>query len=183
VHFFPAILSMIWISVSGSCLWPKFLLLSYQNSLLQLDNPDVPTTATTLGVPNASSRFGTDPLPWNYLFGGMKAIPRSLLYNKEAMQNFALFSEPIIRLVDKLVGATNAMRVDAKTKDGKQAVTTRIVHPDLEDCVGLATAAFAIEVLKGETVEPGIWFPSEMSIEARTNLLEAARENTINYLV
>ena len=148
-----------------------------------LDNPDVPTTANALGVPNVSSRFGTDPLPWNYLFGAMKAIPKSLLYNKDAMQNFALFSEPIIRFVDKLVGATNAMRVDAKTADGKQTVTTRIVHPDLEDCVGLATAAFAIEVLKGETVESGIWYPSEMSQEARTNILEAARENTINYLV
>lgn len=148
-----------------------------------LDNPDVPTTALALGVPNASSRFGTDPLPWNYLFGAMKAIPKSLLYNRDAMQNFALFSEPIIRFVDKLVGATNAMRVDAKTADGKHTITTRIVHPDLEDCVGLATAAFAIEVLKGHTVQPGIWYPSEMSPEARANILEAARENTINYLV
>ena len=113
----------------------------------------------------------------------MKAIPKSLLYNRDAMQNFALFSEPIIRLVDKLVGATNAMRVDAKTADGKHTLTTRIVHPDLEDCVGLATAVFALEVLKGETVQPGIWYPSEMSPEARANILEAARENTINYLV
>jgi len=47
----------------------------------------------------------------------------------------------------------------------------------------LLTAHLAIEVLKGETVEPGIWYPSEMSQEARTNILEAARENTINYLV
>ena len=38
-----------------------------------LDNPDVPTTALSLGKPNCQSRFGTDPLPWNYLFGGMKA--------------------------------------------------------------------------------------------------------------
>jgi len=148
-----------------------------------LDNPDVPTTALALGVPNASSRFGTDPLPWNYLFGAMKAIPKSLLYNRDAMQKFALFSEPIIRIVDRLVGATNAMRVDAKTADGKHSVTTRIVHPDLEDCVGLATAAFAVEVLKGETVQPGVWYPSEMSPEARANILEASRENTINYLV
>jgi len=147
-----------------------------------LDNPDVPTTATSLGVPNASSRFGTDPLPWNYLFGAMKAIPRSLLYNRDAMQAFALFSEPIIRLVDKLVGATNAMRVDAKTADGKHVVTSRIVHPDLEACVGLATAAFAIEVLKG-TVNPGIWFPAELPEEARTNILLAAKEDTINYMV
>jgi short subunit dehydrogenase-like uncharacterized protein len=147
-----------------------------------LDNPDVPTTATALGVPNSSSRFGTDPLFWNYLFGALKALPKSLLYNRDAMQAFALFSEPIIRVVDKLVGATNAMRVDAKTADGKQVVTSRIVHPDLEDCVGLATAAFAIEVLKG-TVEPGIWYPAELSQETRTNILLAAKEKTISYMV
>lgn len=146
-----------------------------------LDNPDVPTTATTLGVPNVSSRFGTDPLPWNYLFGAMKAIPRSLLYNRDAMQAFALFSEPIIRLVDKLVGATNAMRVDARSADGKHVVTSRIVHPDLEVCVGLATAAFAVEVLKG-TIEPGIWYPAELSQEARSNILAAAKEDTISYI-
>ena len=147
-----------------------------------LDNPDVPTTANALGVPNASSRFGTDPLPWNYLFGAMKAIPKSLLYDRDAMQAFALFSEPIIRLVDKLVGATNAMRVDAKTADGKHVVTTRIVHSDLERCVGLATAAFCVQVLKG-TIPPGIWYPAELPQEARSNILEAAREETINYKV
>ena len=147
-----------------------------------LDNPDVPTTASALGVANASSRFGTDPLPWNYLFGAMKALPRSLLYNRNAMQAFALFSEPIIRLVDRLVGATNAMRVDARTKDGKRVVTARIVHPDLEECVGLATAAFAVEALRG-TVGPGVWYPAEMPQEARTSILEAAREDTISYTV
>ena len=148
-----------------------------------LDNPDVPTTATTLGIPNAASRFGTDPLPWNYLFGALKVIiPQSLLYNRDAMQTFALFSEPIIRLVDKLVGATNAMRVDAKTADGKHTVTSRIVHPDLEQCVGLATAAFCLEVLKG-TVPAGIWYPAELPQEARTNILAAAKEDTISYMV
>lgn len=147
-----------------------------------LDNPDVPTTATTLGVPNVSSRFGTDPLPWNYLFGAMKAIPKPLLYNREAMQAFALFSEPIIRFVDRLVGATNAMRVDASTKDGRHTVTTRIVHPDLEVCVGLATAAFCLEVLNGN-VDPGIWYPAELSPKARSNILEAAREETISYMI
>ena len=71
-------------------------------------------------VRNCSSRFGTAPLFWNYLFGAMKALPKSLLYDRNAMQNFSLFSEPIIRLVDKLVGSTNAMRVDivARTREG-----------------------------------------------------------------
>jgi len=144
-----------------------------------LDNPDVPTVRQALGVPNVSSRFGTDPLFWNYLFGAMKAIPRSLLYNRDAMQNFALFSEPIIRAVDALVGATNAMRVDV-TAEGGETVTMRMAHPDLEQCVGQATAAFALEVLRG-TVAPGVWFPAELQKEARANILEAAREDSIVY--
>jgi hypothetical protein len=151
-----------------------------------LDNPDVPTTALYLNPdekpPNCSSRFGTDPLPWNYLFGAMKALPRSLLYNRDAMQNFALFSEPIIRLVDKLVGATNAMRCDVRATNGDK-VTLRIAHPDLEQCVGLATAAFALEMVKRDkqTVPPGVWFPSELGDEARKNILEISKEDAFVY--
>ena len=153
-----------------------------------LDNPDVPTTAMYLNPdekpPNCSSRFGTDPLPWNYLFGAMKAVPRSLLYNRDAMQNFALFSEPIIRLVDKLVGATNAMRCDVTATNGDK-VTLRIAHPDLEQCVGLATAAFALEMVKQDkqTVPPGVWFPSELGDEARKNILEVSKEDAFVYEV
>jgi hypothetical protein len=75
------------------------------------------------------------------------------------MQNFSLFSEPIIRLVDKLVGSTNAMRVDivARTREGeggrRVGMTLRMAHPDLESCVGLATAMFALEVLGAGVVE------------------------------
>jgi saccharopine dehydrogenase-like NADP-dependent oxidoreductase len=153
-----------------------------------LDNPDVPTTALYLNPDkkpsNCSSRFGTDPLPWNYLFGAMKALPRSLLYNRDAMQKFALFSEPIIRFVDKLVGATNAMRVDVTATNGDK-VTLRIAHPDLEQCVGLATAAFALEMVKGlgeqRTVKPGVWFPSEISEQARKNILEVSKEDAFVY--
>ena len=154
-----------------------------------LDNPDVPTTALYINEkgkapPNCSSRFGTDPLPWNYLFGGMKALPRSLLYNRDAMQNFALFSEPIIRFVDALVGATNAMRVDvsATTESGERLKTTmKMAHPDLEQCVGLATAAFALELVKKETIQPGVWFPVELGNEARKNILRTSKEDTLVY--
>jgi hypothetical protein len=51
----------------------------------------------------------------------MKAVPARVLGNRKLMQSFSLFSEPIIRLVDRIVGATNAMRVDAYGRDGRQA--------------------------------------------------------------
>ena len=106
------------------------------------------------------------------------------------MQNFALFSEPIIRLVDKLVGATNAMRVDVTAQDGngnEKKLTLRMAHDDLEQCVGLATAAFALEVVNscgskdGKTVEPGVWFPIEMGREARENILQVVKEGAFVY--
>lgn len=142
-----------------------------------LDNPDVPTCAAALNVPAVSSRFGTAPMAWNYLFGAMKSIPRSLLGNRELMQRLALFSEPIIRAVDALVGATNAMRVDA-TGAGGRRVTLRVVHADLESCVGLATAAFALELLRGG-ITPGVWFPAELPPAARARILEYVREDAI----
>ena len=157
-----------------------------------LDNPDVPTSAEALGVDSCSSSFGTYPTVWNGLFGAMKVLPRSLLYNKDAMQGLAIFSMPIIRAVDALVGSANAMRVDAWGKGdaaGKK-VTLRCVHPDLEDCVGQSTAAFGMELLRGRggggggggdgsaepTVAPGVWFPADLPGPARANILRVACE-------
>ena len=159
-----------------------------------LDNPDVPTTAEALGINDCSSRFGTAPSFWNTLFGAMKALPKSLLMDKAKMQALSVFSMPIIRTVDALVGGTNAMRVDAFGKDGEK-VTLRCVHEDLEDCVGQATAAFALECLQSSsslsssaaegggktaaTIKPGVWFPAELEKAARANILTKAKERTI----
>eukprot|EP00908_Phaeocystis_cordata_P018249 Transcript_2966.p2 GENE.Transcript_2966~~Transcript_2966.p2 ORF type:complete len:403 (+),score=152.63 Transcript_2966:33-1211(+) len=142
-----------------------------------LDNPDVPTCAEALGVAEASSRFGTAPAFWNSLFGGMKLLPQSLLSDKEAMQGLSVFSMPIIRAVDALVGGTNAMRVDAWPKGGGPQLTLRVAHADLEQCVGQATAAFGLELLRGGRVPPGCWFPAELSAEARASILGLVRED------
>jgi short subunit dehydrogenase-like uncharacterized protein len=122
-----------------------------------LDNPDVPTCARALGVracafpvPSlylpctfparcaralgvraCASRFGTAPRVWNSLFGALKLLPRSLLSDEGFTDGLARFSMPLIRAVDALVGATNAMRVDATAEDGS-AITLRVAHADLE---------------------------------------------------
>ena len=153
-----------------------------ERACLLLDNPDVPTSAEALGVRDASSRFGTAPPVWNDLFGALKLLPASLLADRGAMQRLADFSMPIIRAVDSLVGATNAMRVDAFAADGRK-VTLRVAHPDLQDCVGQATAAFGMELLRGgggaegSTIAPGVWYPAELGAEARASILSGAREN------
>ena len=142
-----------------------------------LDNPDVPTCAEALGARSASSSFGTAPAFWNDLFGAMKLLPRSLLADRGAMQNLAEFSMPIIRTVDALVGGVNAMRVDAKAADGA-AVTLRVAHGDLEDCVGQATAAFGMELLRGG-VAPGCWYPAELPVDARDRILAVVEEGAV----
>ena len=142
-----------------------------------LDNPDVPTCAEALGARSASSSFGTAPAFWNDLFGAMKLLPRSLLADRGAMQNLADFSMPVIRAVDALVGGVNAMRVDARAADGA-AVTLRVAHGDLEDCVGQATAAFGMELLRGG-VAPGCWYPAELPVAARDRILAVVEEGAI----
>lgn len=152
-----------------------------------LDNPDIPTLAETVAVPAAeaaelgaqppgrrrvrsmSSRFGTAPQVWNDLFGVVALVPDRVLLSRPLMAAAAGFSEPIIRLVDRLVGATNAMRVDVVGARPAGAggvdpprVTLQLVHPDLEECVGLATAAFAWELLSG-TVPPGVRYACELA--------------------
>ena len=157
-----------------------------------LDNPDVFAIADVLGVANCASRFGTAPRVWNTLFAAMKVLPMNLLRNRKAMQRLAQFSMPMIRVVDALVGSTNAMRVDAYRRsddrvETPERVTYRCVHPELEDCVGLATAAFAMEILRGRvvdvssrtTINPGVWLPTELHSVARHNILKLVKEKTL----
>jgi len=141
-----------------------------------LDEPEVYTCHRALGVPNMRSSFGTAPDIWNLLFGVVKQLPESVLRNRGLMQGVAIFSMPIISAVDTLVGATNAMRVDATAADGR-TVTLRVTHKDLEDCVGLATAAFGLEVLQSRVPE-GVWFPVEMAAN-RAAILERVKRDTI----
>ncbi|CAN0466567.1 unnamed protein product [Ascophyllum nodosum] len=132
------------------------------------------TCNRVLGIPNISTYFGTSPEPWNYLLKGMTLLPDSIMGNRDLMQALAEFSEPLVRLTDKLVGATNAMRLEAVAKDGRKAVL-KYAHEDLEVCVGIATAAFAMATLRGE-VEPGVWFPEEAfeNSEKRRRLFDDA---------
>lgn len=141
-----------------------------------LDEPEVYTLHEALGIPNIRSSFGTAPDIWNWLFAAVKLLPQEALRNRALTQAAANFSMPIIYAVDQLVGATNAMRVDARAGDRK--VTLRVTHPDLEDCVGLATAAFALEVLQ-QRVPAGVWFPAEMGGNREAILKRARKESLL----
>jgi hypothetical protein len=114
-----------------------------------------------LGVGNTKSLFGTAPDFWNALLGLMAKLPPSLLANEDIMTKLAIFSLPIVRLVDYFAGATNAMRCDVTSdKEPELQATALYAHENLEPCVGECVAAFCAAVLSGR-VKPGIWLPEE----------------------
>ena len=66
------------------------------------------------GIDNVETFFGTAPVIWNRLFTAMaNLIPQAALKNVDLMNKFALFSLPMVRLVDMIVGCTNGMRYAA----------------------------------------------------------------------
>jgi len=145
--------------------------------------PEVASTREVLGARTVKARFGTSPGVWN---GAMVAIanlvPQSLLENQDAMKALAEFSAPIVRSVDSIVGETTSIRVEVKLKDGKQAVGL-YTHPQLSECVGTCTAAFALAMLRGECA-PGVWYPEEKeAISDRKALFDMAKEGTSLFLL
>ena len=128
-----------------------------------------------LGIPNVATFFGTAPDGWNYLLKGMAMLPKKVLQDRAGMQALAVISEPVVRLVDKLVGSTNAMLVTGTTKDGKRTASALYAHEDLETCVGEGIAAFAAQVLEGK-VAPGVHYPEEAfaSPEGREDVFRLA---------
>lgn len=114
-----------------------------------------------LGVGNVKTLFGTAPGFWNTLLGAMAQLPSSLLSNEPIMEKLALFSLPIVRVVDFFAGATNAMRCDVYCeKDDQIREMALYAHENLEPCVGECVVGFCAALL-GEAVQSGIYFPEE----------------------
>lgn len=114
-----------------------------------------------LGIGNVKTLFGTAPNFWNTLLGLMAQLPSSFLSNEPLMEKLAIFSLPIVRVVDYFAGATNAMRVDVSCeKDASVKEMALYAHENLEPCVGECVSAFCSALLSG-SVRPGIWFPEE----------------------
>jgi len=152
-----------------------------------LDCPDAFTLGTALleefpGAPlDVTSRFSTAPEIWNGLFGlSKRLIPDALLADRGAMQNLALFSEPVVRAVDAVVGAENVMKVDV-TDDRGEVFTVEHGHDDLETAVGLATAAFGVEVLAGR-IAPGIFWPADLPDDVADRICATVKADPGTYL-
>jgi hypothetical protein len=114
-----------------------------------------------LGFGNVKALFGTAPGFWNTLLGLMAQLPPSLLANEDIMTKLALFSLPIVRVVDYFAGATNAMRVDVTAEKNPNTRATAIyAHENLEPCVGECVVAFCSAILSNRVEE--VWGDAKM---------------------
>jgi hypothetical protein len=121
----------------------------------------IPFSHDILDIGNVKTLFGTAPGFWNTLLGAMAQLPSSLLSNEPLMEKLAIFSLPIVRVVDYFAGATNAMRIDVSCeKDPSVQETALYAHENLEPCVGECVSAFCAALLS-DSIQPGIWFPEE----------------------
>mmetsp|Transcript_20864 Transcript_20864/g.47035 ORF Transcript_20864/g.47035 Transcript_20864/m.47035 type:complete len:342 (+) Transcript_20864:1-1026(+) len=134
-----------------------------------LNLPEVVTAHQVLGVPDVDATFGTAPEFWNVLLEAIvKVVPRSLLGDREFAANFAKVSLPINRVVDAVVGSAAGMRVSLTSTDGSSNEALCTVRY-LSQGVGIATAAFAFEMLEApETIPAGVHFPEEAISPDRT---------------
>jgi Saccharopine dehydrogenase NADP binding domain len=127
-----------------------------------------------LGVGSSKALFGTAPDFWNVLLGLMAQLPSSILANEDLMTKLALFSLPIVRVVDYFAGATNAMRCDVSSEQNPNLRVSAIYgHQNLEPCVGECVVSFCVAILDG-MVPSGVWFPEE-AIEDGTSAASVLR--------
>eukprot|EP00898_Chlorokybus_atmophyticus_P000022 jgi/Chlat1/101/Chrsp1S03205 len=136
--------------------------------------PEVQSSFQSLNVPTVSARFGTDPPFWNWVMSGLATFaPKDFLEDRARIEAFAKFSDPMVRLVDKVAGEKVGMRVDLEF-DNKSIACAVFVHERLSECVGTSIAAFARTVVSGAT-QPGVWFPEESGgVPDRRAMLEMA---------
>ena len=132
------------------------------------------------GVQNVQTNFGTAPPLWNSLFALMaNLMPQRVLQNRDWMEKLAVFSMPMIRLIDTFVGSTNSIKVTLTLKDGKTTCGALMTHPDLEAGVGDALAAFVVQMLNNESEDSlpsGVFYPEEMPSRYREAVLSTIKK-------
>ena len=120
--------------------------------------------------------MGTAPEIWNIIMGAMvKLIPRSAWLSPVFSQGLATFSEPMVKLTDKFVGETHAIRVDVRGESG-ETVRALQTHESFRRCVGQSCAEFtlALLALRRAGGPTGVFLPEQLFSDKsrRENMLK-----------
>ncbi len=138
------------------------------------------------GKLDVETYFGTAPRLWNSLFALMaNAIPQKFLQNRDAMTKLAVFSMPMIRLIDLFVGSRNSIKVTIETDNGQKR-SALMTHDDLEAAVGDSLSSFVVRMLPSENgvepdILPGVYYPEEMPEEYRDQVLKDISNSAIYF--
>jgi hypothetical protein len=157
-----------------------------------LNLPEVRSAHAVHGIEHVEARFGTAPPLWNGLMWCMaRFLPPAVL--RKRMGGITMASFPFVRLVDRLVGARTAIRVDYwQQGEGSESPNRDYflyVHERLRDAVGECTAAFALAKLFPESIgipdsfQAGVWYPEEVFVTAagRKALFSLVQPNALRW--
>lgn len=140
-----------------------------KKNVFLLNLPEVASIRDHLCGREVLAKFATGPPIWNWLLRATaQLVPRNILRNSPLMRSFSAFSLPVVRAVDLLSGARTAIRVDVDFEadtngESCSSLCANYEHVSLQECVGAATAAFAMAMIEGIDLAPGVWYPEEIA--------------------
>lgn len=142
-------------------------------SVYYLELPEVTSCFETYRIPSVVARFGTSPGLWNRATRLVCWLFRPWLGNRKRVASFVALLLPLIRLVDRWVGAAIGMEVEAVDQSGKSK-RLRYVHTDTLASIAAAVTAQADELLRGR-IASGVHWPEEAITDKPRHLELAAQ--------
>lgn len=124
-----------------------------------LELPEVSSSFETYHIPNIASRFGTSPGIWNHLTRLCCLLFRPWLGKRERVASFVRLMLPLVRLLDRVVGAAIGIEVEAVYATGEKK-RLRYAHDNTIVSIASAVLAQADEILCGR-VRHGVFWPEE----------------------
>ena len=145
-----------------------------------LELPEVTSCFETYRIPNVVARFGTSPGLWNHATRWVCTLFRPWLADRRRVASFVAPLLPLIRIVDRFVGAAIAIEVEAEFRDGQRR-RLRYAHQDTLASIGAAVVAQAEELLQ-DRVAPGVLWPEEGIRDKKLHLLSATQGGTFEFV-
>jgi len=145
-------------------------------SVYYLELPEVTSCFETYRIPHVVARFGTSPGLWNHATRLVCWLLRPWLSNRKRVASFVALLLPLIRLIDRVVGAAIGMEVEAVDRSGK-SWRLRYLHPHTLASIAAAVTAQADELLQGR-IASGVHWPEE-AIKDKQRHLELAAQGGV----
>lgn len=150
----------------------EFLAPVGRRTCYSIELPETTSCYEIYKIPNISARFATSPGVWNHATRWTCTLLKPWLSHRQRVASFVTLLLPLIRVIDRFVGAAIAMDVAVESADG-QIQRLRYVHASTMESIAQAVTAQAEELLLGR-VSAGVHFPEEAIRDKERHLQRAA---------